>query len=132
MAIALIVLQSSIGQSLLKDAGLSRTTEPFIELYFPNPNAVPSQVPASDHLKIGFAVDNVGPATHRITWEVSEETGKIEIGLASGHTVVPASQAAVVSQRLRVYCLSKRVQLLVSVARSSARITLWLSCSSQK
>jgi hypothetical protein len=128
VAITLIVMQTSVGQSLLRDAGLSRTTEPFIELYFPNASALPSQVSPSDHLDLDFAVDNVAPTAHRFAWQVSEKTNRVEIGLAFGRIVVPARQRAVVSQRLRVYCLSERIQILVSVARSSARITLWLSC----
>jgi hypothetical protein len=132
MAIVLIVIQTGFGQSVLKAAGLSHPSEPFVELYFPSANALPSKVPASDHLEIGFAVANVGPTTHRFAWQVSEETDKVEIKLASGHAVVPASQTAVVSQRIRVYCLSERVHLFVSVTRSSARITLWLSCPSQR
>jgi hypothetical protein len=132
LAIALIVIQSGFGQSILRDTGLSRTAEPFVELYFSNARALPSNVPTSDHLNIGFAMGNVGPTAHRFAWRVSEETDKIAIGLASGHTVLPARQTALVSQRVRVYCLSRRVQLLVSVARSSARITLWLNCPSQR
>jgi len=132
VAIVLLVIQTGFGQSVIRTAGLSRPTEPFVELYFPNARALPSILPASDRLNIRFAIGNVGLTTHAFAWQVSEETAKAQIGLASGHSVVPASRTDVVVQRVRVYCLGKRVQLLVSVARSSARITLWLACPSRR
>ena len=47
VAIVLIVIQTGFGQSVLKAAGLSHPSEPFVELYFPSANALPSKVPAS-------------------------------------------------------------------------------------
>jgi hypothetical protein len=132
VAIVLLVIQTGFGQSVLKAAGLSRPTEPFVELYFPNARTLPSILPASDRLKIRFAVGNVGLTTHAFAWQVSEKTDKVQIRLASGRSVVPASRTDVVVQRVRVYCSGKRAQLLVSVERSSARITLWLACPSPR
>jgi hypothetical protein len=128
VAIVLLVIQSGFGQAVLKDAGISRQVEPFVELYFPSPQALPSLLPASDRLKLTFAVRYVGSANHAMAWRVSEKANKTQIGLASGHFVVAMNQTDVIVRRVRVHCLTKRVQLLVSIARSSTRITLWLVC----
>ena len=45
--VALIVIQSGLGQSVLRDAGVSRPTGPFVAIYLPNARALPSKVPAS-------------------------------------------------------------------------------------
>jgi hypothetical protein len=107
VAIVLLVLQTGLGQSVLKAVGFSRPTEPFVELYFPNARTLPSTLPASDHLNIRFAMSNVGPTTHAFAWQVSV-------------------------QRIRVYCSARRVQVLISIEHTSARITLWLACPSSR
>jgi hypothetical protein len=132
VAIVLLVLQTGLGQSVLKAVGFSRPTEPFVELYFPNARTLPSTLPASDHLNIRFAMSNVGPTTHAFAWQVSEKTGDAPLGLASGNSVVPANRTDVVVQRIRVYCSARRVQVLISIEHTSARITLWLACPSSR
>jgi hypothetical protein len=129
LVIVLLVVQTGFGHSALQAAGLSRPTESFVELYFPDARTLPSTLPASRRLKIRFAVGYVGSRTHSFAWQVSERTDKV---LASGHSIVTASRTDVVVQILRVDCSGKRTQLRISVEHSSARITLWLSCPSRR
>ena len=58
--VALIVIQSGLGQSVLRDAGVIATDRALRrDLYLPNARALPSKVPASDRFAITFALDNL-------------------------------------------------------------------------
>jgi hypothetical protein len=130
LAIVLLVLQTGIGRAAFQAAGLSRPTPSFVELYFPDARALPSSLPASDHLELRFALNNVGMTTHSFTWQVSDNTGKVTLRLVSGRSAVSANGTDVVVRNIRVDCSGKRAELLVSVERTSARISLWLACPS--
>lgn len=130
LAILLLVLQTGLGHTALQVAGLSRPAPSFVELYFPDARALPPTLPASHRVKISFAVGNVGLTTHTFLWQVSENSGKSRLGLASGRAVVAANETYEVARSLRVACSGTRAQILVSVERPSARITLWLVCPS--
>jgi len=128
LALLLLLAQTGFGHSVLRAAGVARPTEGFVELYFPDARTLPSSLPASGRLKIRFAVGNFGSTTRSLVWRVSENTGLAEVRLAAGRTVVAASRTVVVAQTVRIACLRHRAQLLISLKRSSARITLWLAC----
>jgi hypothetical protein len=128
LALVLLVVQTGFGHSVLRAAGLSRPTASFVELYFPDAKALPSMLPASGRLSIRFAVDNVGLATRSFVWQVSDETSKAHIRLASGRSIVTGNRTVVVARTVRADCSGERTELLVSLQRSSARITLWLAC----
>ena len=130
IAIGLLALQTGPGQSLLRAAGLSRPTAPFVELYFPDARSLPSSLPASRRLTVHFALGNRSTVARPFVWTVSEEIGSRRLALAAGRSVVPANRAVTVTQPVRVACPGKRTQLLVSLQRSSARLTLWLACRS--
>jgi len=127
-AIVLLVLQTGLGQSVLKVAGFSRPTEAFVELYFPDARTLPAIVPASRRLNVRFAMSNVGSNNRSFSWQVSEKANKAQLRLASGNAVVSARRTDVVVQRVLVYCSTGRVQLVVSIEHSSATVTMWLAC----
>jgi hypothetical protein len=135
VAVALLVLQTGLGHSALQAVGVTRSSPSFVELYFPDAQALPSTVPASGRLEVRFAIGNVGLKTRSLAWKVSENTGRTQLRLASGRSVVPVYKKDTVTQTVRIHCAVGRGQsteLLVSVTHSSARITLWLACPGRK
>jgi len=128
VAIGLIVLQTGFGQSLLKTTGVSRPTSSFLALSFPNAQTLPTSTPTSGRFQIRFALSNVGLTSRSFAWQVSEPSAKAQLRLATGRTLVRAGRTDLVARNVRVHCSSQRIQLIVSVKRSSARIMLWLAC----
>lgn len=132
LAIVLLVLQTGLGHRVLRAVGLSSTTTSFVELYFPDASALPSQLPPSDGVNVRFAIDNISPAARSVPWRVSESTGNRTLLLVSGNSSVPANRSVTVIQKLRMYCTGGRAQLAVAVPGSSTRIDLWLACPSHR
>ena len=132
LAVVLLVLQTSIGNSLFRDAGLSRPRATFVELYFLNAQTLPTTVPVSGHVRISFAVDNVATTTRSLVWQVSQAGDNGQFRLASGQAVVGANQTVPIVRNLHVHCSTGRSQLRISIERPSARLTLWLVCPSPR
>jgi len=132
LAIVLLVVQTPIGHSLFRAAGLSHPRATFVELYFLDAQKLASTVPVSDHIRVGFAVDNVATTTRSFAWQVSQAKGSRQLRLASGRAVVGANQTVAIVRNLHVRCSTGRTQLRVSVERPSARLTLWLACPSPR
>ena len=132
LAIVLLVMQTSIGHSLLRDSGLSRPSATFVALYFPNSRALPSKLPASGRLDLSFVLDNVAATTGSFAWQVSQAKGSGQLRLASGRASVGANRTLVIKQSLHVHCSTRRAQLRVSIERPPARLTLWLACPNRR
>ena len=126
LAVGLLVVQTGFGHSLLRAAGISRPPASFVELYFPDARGLPSALPASRRLTVQFAMGNRASERRSFVWEITEGP----LRLASGRSVVSPNRTVVVAQTVRVACARARTQLLVSLARSSARLSLWLACPS--
>lgn len=132
LAVALLGLQTGLGHRALRAIGLSTTATSFVELYFPDAKALPSQLPPSDDIDVRFSMDNVSPQARSVPWVVSESSGSRNLPLVSGSSQVPANGSVTILQRLRVYCTGGRAQLSVAVPNSSTRINLWLACPSRR
>ena len=130
LAIGLVVLQTSVGQSLLRTAGLSRSTPSFVELYLPDSKSLPANLPASGRLTIRFALSNVGPTKRIFLWQISQSNSKGPLKLASGRALLNANRTDTILRKFRVRCSGQRTRLLVSVKDTAATLTLWLACPS--
>jgi hypothetical protein len=128
LALLVLIAQTGLGHSALRAAGISGSDESFVELYFPDPRTLPSTVPASGQLGIRFAMGNVGSEARPFVWKISEDTGKAQLRLASGRSVVAGNGKAVVAELVRVHCPGTRAHVVISLERSTAKITMWLAC----
>jgi hypothetical protein len=128
VAILLLVAQSSLGQSVLRSAGLSRQTTPFLALYFPNANQLSATLPASGGLTVHFSIDNVGLTTRSVAWHISQATNGVSHQLAAGAVRVEQNRTVTVTQPLQLQCSGTRTELLVSLTGSSALVSRWLTC----
>jgi hypothetical protein len=129
LIVLLLVAQTGFGHSVLQAAGLTRPSDSFVELYFPDARALPSALPASGRLTVRFALGYVGSRSHSLYWRVYGPTGK---SLTSGDSVVTANRTDLIVRSVRISCSGKRTRLSVSVEHSSARITLWLTCRGRR
>jgi len=132
LAIALVVLQTSVGHSLLLTAGLSRPTPSFVELYLPGSKSLPANLPASGRLTVRFALSDVGPTKRTFLWQISQSNRQGQLKLASGRAVVNTNQTDTILRKVRVSCSGRRTRLLVSVKGTSAMLALWLACPSHR
>jgi len=132
VAIVLLLIQTGLGQAAFRVVGLSHPPTPFVQLYFPNARDLPSILPASERINVDFAIGNSRLTSHAFAWRVYQDTGGRQTGLATGRTVVGAGRTALVTRHLRLHCASKRLLLVVSVKRPSARIALWLTCQNSR
>ena len=129
LAIVLLVVQSGIGQFVLRTAGLSRAEAPYVELYFPDARSLPTTLPKSDRPRRPFRggqrwFDHSQPclAGHRGKGQGAARTRIWTLRSSA------ANRTKVISRTVRVQCPGNRALVEVAVEGSSARITLWLAC----
>jgi len=128
LAIVLLLVQSGLGQFVLRAAGLSRSNSSFVELYFPDSHSLPATLPKSDRLDVRFAIGNISSTTRTLAWQITATRDRAQVVLGSGRSVVPANRTRNIARNIRALCSGKRAQLAVAIEGSSARINLWLAC----
>ena len=121
--------QTSLGQRALGSAGIARTDPSYLELYFLHPTQLRSRLDQDQNTVLRFVVRSELSHSQRVGWYVlvTSTAGRREVG--RGHLEVAPGAAGTVAAHLHVSCDGgSRVQLLVALEHSRARIDQWLTC----
>ena len=119
IAVVLLVLQSGVGQFVLRVAGVSHKSPSFVELYFPDARSLPTSLPKTDRLDVRFAVGNISSVTRTITWHLTETKGNSHLPLGQGRSVVGPGRTNLVSRT--VFVSSARLDAHNWQSRSKVR-----------
>lgn len=121
--------QTDPGRGLLGDWGLSSPSEPYTELAFAKPDALPTR--ASDGaVSVPVWLHNVegGPRTYHWTATTRQDGGADAIAAGSGLVTLADGASTTVRARIPVTCSGERTRVDVSLGGAHRTIGFWLAC----
>lgn len=126
-AAAIAFGQTSSGQAVLREVGLSAPPTSFTQLYFLRPGSLPHRVPIHTATQtVAFAIVNSGPTGKTYRWSAGQ-VGHRPAG--GGLVALRPGQAATISQDVGVQCDRPRIELSAAVSQPSESIDFWEECS---
>jgi hypothetical protein len=130
LAVALLA-QTSAGQALMRDVGLSKTPAGYTQLSFARPQSLPATVPSSGAtVRVPFKIRNSSGTQHTYRWSVTAAHGQSTGQLSSGSTQVRAGAEVTVTPAVTVSCANGRVRLNVGLASPRESIDFYATCAS--
>jgi hypothetical protein len=127
------IAQTSVGHSLLREAGLYEGPESYTALAFTSPQSLPTRL--SSHptdVRISFAISNASADPRSYRWSIElKRTGDIH-RVATGKVEVPAGNRASVARIVKASCVGGQTRITVQVAAPAEAIDFLMACSPQK
>jgi hypothetical protein len=130
VVLAVIILaQTSAGQALIRDVGLSKTPAGYTQLSFARPQSLPSTLsPPGATVRVPFQIRNSSGVQRTYRWSVTLSHGQSTDHLSSGGTLVRAGAAVTVTPAVTVSCTHGRVRLDVGLASPRESIDFYATC----
>jgi hypothetical protein len=130
-ALALLgAAQTGPGRSALRDLGVAGATEPYTELAFARPDALPARLPrGTSTVALPFSLRDreAGAATYR--WRVQVSGNGPAQTVAAGVARAVRGGTAFAAPRVRIRCDAPRVRINVLLAGRPESIGLWAQCA---
>lgn len=125
------VAQTSSGQGLLRDMGLSQAPPSFTELAFTRPRSLPTRL-SSEHasISVSFGIHNVSGSSRTYRWSITTLPSGQNHPKAAGVVRLPAQGDATVDKSLPLSCVQKRLQIVVRLTSPAESIDFWVACPS--
>lgn len=124
------VAQTSSGQGLLRDMGLSQAPS-FTELAFTHPQNLPTQL-RSKHasINVSFGIQNVSGSSRTYRWSIMTLASGQKHPRTAGVVRLPAQGHATVDKDLALSCVQGQLQVVVRLASPAESIDFWVACPS--
>ena len=120
--------QTDPGRELLGDWGLSSPSEPYTELSFAQPDALPA-APTDGTVQAPFRIHNVEGGSRAYRWTATtRQEGGPAVAAASGRVTLAHGASTTVHARIPVTCAGERTRVDVSLGGAHRTIGLWLPC----
>lgn len=128
VAFAVEVAQTSLGHSLLQEAGLVKTPN-YTALSFAAPQQLPTQLPArNSSVSVSFVIRNATASPHAYNWQIQLVRGKSSTSVARAQTRVPAGASSIVANTIRTSCVGGKIDFVIKLAVPEESINFWSAC----
>jgi hypothetical protein len=115
---------------VLHDTGLAAPPQEFTELFFTNPNRLPSVATRpGGRLPVRFAIRNREAALRTYAWSASASGQRSGRGFDSGRVVVRPGRSVRIVTRLRPDCSTRRTNVVVRLRQPARRLAFGYTCS---
>jgi hypothetical protein len=129
LLLAIGLMQSPPGKSLLRSAGLRSGPERYTALAFAKPADLPGQLRAHGvSLRIPFSLRNEEGRAMVYRWAVSEVGARGRRQIAAGSTALGAGESLWVRPGGRVGCAGSRTRIEVLLTGRAESIGFWTAC----
>ena len=122
------VAQTSVGSSLLREAGLSQSSASYTSLAFTDPQELPEQLMARHAtIHVSFVIKNMSGTSRTYGWSVLLiRTGHNK--RLVGYAKIRAGEESTVRTMLRFSCVDGRFHVVVKLAMPTESIGFWTDC----
>ena len=128
IALAAGLAQTSVGNTMLRKAGLVEEPASYTSLAFLHPQSLPEQLKSKRHVPIAFVIHNAGSTPRVYEWSVLLAQGPRTHQLAAGNVRVASRHGAIVMRSLQVLCTRGRMQIVVMLTHPAQSIDAWAEC----
>jgi hypothetical protein len=131
---AAALAQVSVGQTVLRDAGLEQVPSSVAALSFAEPQALPTRLPARrTTVRVPFTITNDSAALQDYRWSLSAaRTGGRAGGLTarpvSGGIAVAPGATVTMDSALRLSCVGGQIRITVRLASPAESIYFLANC----
>jgi hypothetical protein len=121
--------QMSVGQAVLKSAGLVGSSNTYTSLAFLNPQSQPTRISSSGtNVNVAFVIRNATTTAHDYQWSLVLLQDGHNHRLAVREIRVQPGLEASVNNKIKISCRKGKIRLTVSLARPAEHIDAWMIC----
>jgi hypothetical protein len=129
LAVAAGIGQTGFGNSLLRGAGLFKTSSNYTSLAFLRPQLLPGQLKSKRaNVGISFVIHNAASIHRYYQWSVLLVRGDGALQVDAGIARVPPGHGAAITRSVGISCTQGRIRIVVRIARPAESIGAWTAC----
>jgi hypothetical protein len=123
------ISQMSVGQAVLKSAGLVGNSDTYTSLAFLKPQSLPTQIGSGEtKVNVAFVIRNATTASRDYQWSLFLLQGGHNRRVSAREIRVQSGREASVDRMIKISCGKGRVRITVSLARPAEHIDAWMTC----
>jgi hypothetical protein len=125
--------QTSVGHTVLRQAGLFEEPTGYTSLAFQHPQA-PVEQPSSDQtdVAVSFVIHNAGRTPETYQWSVLLIQGSHTSRAAAGSLRLASGQETALTRSAKISCAQGQVRIVISLARPTESIDALTTCRSKR
>lgn len=135
LIVTVSILQTSPGRSILTSLGLTPLREAFLELYFSNPGANPSEIETpGGPVTVAFVVSSKGGTASGQRWQIEVDNGAGPQVRAEGSVDLADGESQEITRSVNLECAraseaTSRVSVRVALTGQPQEILFWVTCT---
>jgi hypothetical protein len=123
------ISQMSVGQAVLKSAGLVGNRDDYTSLAFLKPQSLPTLIKSGEaKINVAFVIRNATTTSRDYQWSLLLLQGDHNRRVDGREIRVPSGREASVNKTIKISCGKGRVRITVSLARPAEHIDAWMTC----